>query len=128
VSDDNDARFLITNAVMPRLDSLDKNMGKIFDRIDNVCTTTGDLKITDEIIKAKIAAIEMMNIQTQEAVTAMGIRMDKHSEDMIKHFNPYFGETLQQKLWRKKSEIAAGGGLGTFLAAVLYFLIDKFGG
>lgn len=128
MTDDNDARFLITNAVMPRLDNLDKNVGKIFDRIDQVCTTNTDLKITDEIMKAKIAAIEVMNIQTQEAVTAMGIRMDKHTEDMLKHYNPYYDETIGQKLWRKKPEIAAGGTLGTFLAALLYFLIDKFGG
>ncbi len=128
MSDDNDARFLITNAVMPRLDNVDKNVERIFDKIDAVCNTTGDLRITDEVIKAKISAIEMMNIQTQEAVTAMGIRMDKHVEDMEKHFNPYYSETITQKLWRKKPEIAAGGTLGTFIAALLYFLLDKFGG
>jgi hypothetical protein len=125
MTDDNDARFLITNAVMPRLDNLDKNVGKIFDRIDSVCTTTSDLKITDEIIKAKIAAVEMMNIKTQEAVTAMGIRMDKHHDDMEKHFNPYFNETFTEKLWRKKAEIVVAAIIGS--ATGILALLASYG-
>ena len=125
MSDDNDARFLITNAVMPRLDSMDKNMGKIFDRIDQVCTSVGDLRITDEIIKAKIAAVEMMNIKTQEQVTAMGIRMDKHVEDMEKHYNPYYNETFTEKIWRKKAEIIIAAIIGS--ASGILALLASYG-
>jgi hypothetical protein len=126
--DDNDARFLITNAVIPGLTRLDVSVGKLFDKLDTVCTIQNDLKITDEIIKAKIASVELMNARTQDDIRVFKLELDKHQTDMQKHFNPYFGETIGQKLWRKKPEVAAGGTLGTFLAALLYFLLDKFGG
>jgi hypothetical protein len=100
----------------------------LFEKIDNICSTTVDLKISDEVMKAKIAFVESLNVRTNELLLTVTMRLDEHVKNLDTHFNPYYSETIPQKLWRKKPEIAAGGTLGTFLAALLYFLLDKFGG
>ena len=121
---DGDARYLITNAVMPRLDNMDKGIERIFNKIDAVCTTQTDLMITDETIKAKIAAVEMMNVRTQESVDSLQSQMVKHAEDMRKHYNPHYEETVGEKLWRKKPEIATGVTLSSVIMAIILKLLE----
>jgi len=128
MTDDSDARYLITNAVMPRLENLDKGIDKIFDRIDRVCTTQTDLMITDEMMKAKIASIEMMNVNTQKDIQEVKALLLEHKRDGVTHYNSHYNESIPQKLWRKKPEIAAGGGLGALLYLIILFLIENFGG
>jgi len=100
----------------------------LFEKIDNICSIQTDLRITDEVIKAKIAFVESMNIKTNDLLLTITMRLNDHEKNLNAHFNPYYNETIPQKIWRKKPEIAAGGGLGVTLAVILQFLLDKFGG
>ena len=108
--DDGDAKFLIKNFVMPSIDRIDR-------KLDQVCTANIELKITDEQIKAKVAHVELMNIRTQEMLT-------QHQDDMAKHYNPYYDESIPQKLWRKKPEIATGVSISTAIFAVILKLLE----
>lgn len=47
----------------------------------------------------------------------------RHVQNEEKHFQPYFNETLRQKLWRKKVEIAAGGGVGAGAITIIALLL-----
>lgn len=123
MSDDNDARYLITNAVMPRLESLDRGMDKIFTRIDTICTTQTDLMVTDETIRAKIASVEMMNANTQKDIQELKVRLDEHKKDLETHYNPYYGETYWEKMGRKKPEIVTGVSLSTLLSALVVAIL-----
>ena len=78
------------------------------------------LKLKDAEIKGEIEKLKLEKKMGDEAFI-------RHVQNEDKHFNPYFNETLRQKLWRKKPEIAAGGGLGTLLAGLILGLLSHFG-
>jgi len=109
---DGDAKFLIKNFVMPAIDRLDR-------KLEQIGTCQIDLKLQDEIIKAKCSSLELQLINLQEDVT-------QHKKDVRSHYNPYFNETLPEKIWRKKPEIAAGGGLGAALVGLILWLLEHF--
>ena len=89
-------------------------------KLDNVCEKQVDMMLTDEIIKAKVAAVELQNIKNAEDILILRQRQKEHERDRETHFSPYHNESLRQKLWRKKPEIAAGGGVG----ALIYLIIE----
>jgi len=111
MADEDEARFLIKEFVIPAQARLEK-------KIDLVCAEQTSMRIENETTKAKAAHVEYQVLQLRESV-------DKHRDDAFAHYNPYHSETIPQKLWRKKPEIAAGGFLGTTLAALLYLLVEK---
>ena len=111
---ENEARFLIKNFVIPAQERLEKKM-------ETIAACQIDLKLQDEIIKAKVSALELAQLRICED-------LEQHRNDIQSHYNPYHSETAGQKLWRKKLEIAAGGSLGTFVAALLYFIMERLGG
>ena len=107
---EDDAKFLIKNFVIPRLNSIDNKLEKI-----ESCQVA--LKIEDERIKHSAAKNELLLAQTQEAFL-------KHCNDTDKHFNPYFNESMPQKLWRKKPEIATGVSLSTILITLILKILE----
>lgn len=108
---DDDAKFLIKEFVMPAVERIDR-------KLETICTAQLETRLTQEQMKAKIAMVEMMVIGVQEA-------LEKHKQDMQQHYNPYYNETVLQKVWRKKPEIAAGGGLGALIVAILTWLMNN---
>jgi tetrahydromethanopterin S-methyltransferase subunit G len=115
-----------------RLERIENNQTEnttlLFQKIDSICTMQTDLRITDEVIKAKIAFVETLNARTNEELAKINKRLDEHERDREIHYNQYYNETIPQKIWRKKPEILAGGSVGVVAVAVIQFLIDKFGG
>lgn len=101
------------------LEMIYDKMKSIDEKLDKVITCQIDLKVQDEIIKAKVSAIELSHLKLQSD-------LDQHKADVKTHYNPYYDETLRQKLWRKKPEIAAGGGLGAVIVAFVTWLIQNW--
>jgi hypothetical protein len=111
---DGDAKFLIKEFVMPALTETNKKLDKVIE-----CQT--NLKIEDEKLRSANAKNELLLTQTQDAFL-------KHCNDMDRHFNPYYSETIPQKIWRKKPEILTGVSLSSIAATVIYLLIQKYSG
>jgi len=111
---DGDAKFLIKEFVMPAI-------GRIDTKLESICNGQMETRLNMEQLKAKVALVEMMVIRVEEAV-------EMHKQDMKQHYNPYYDETIPEKLWRKKPEIAAGGGLGVLVIMLVQFLLENFYG
>ena len=111
---DGDAKFLIKEFVMPALTETNKKLDKVIE-----CQTS--LKLEDERLKAANAKNELLLAQTQDAFL-------KHCDDMDRHFNPYYNETIPQKIWRKKPEILTGVSLSSVTATIIYMVIQHYFG
>lgn len=92
---------------------------EIDEKLDRACSKQTELMVVDEQLKAKIAAVEIQNLKNAEDVINLRKKIDEHERSMEKHYNPYYNETITQKLWRKKPEIAAGGGVGLLLYLIV---------
>jgi hypothetical protein len=110
MSSGDDSKFLIREFVMPTIERIDR-------KLESICNGNLETRLTVEQVKAKIALVEMMVIKVQESV-------ELHKKDMIQHYNPYYNETLPEKIWRKKPEILAGGGLGALTITVIQWIVE----
>lgn len=117
MSDDPTVLGMIYN----KLESIDK-------KVETVCDMQTELRLSDAEMKARLGAIELMNVATQEEVHQLRDRIDTHQRETALHYNPYYDETLGKKLWRKKPEIAAGGGLGALIASIILLLLQNYNG
>ena len=107
---------------------INDNLKSLNRKMDEVCLGQNDLRISDAEMKARLSAVELKGVQQYEEMHALENRFRDHYKDGDLHFNPHFSETIGEKLWRKKPEIATGGGLGALIATALYYLIEKLGG
>lgn len=95
-----------------------EDQSKIWEAIDNERKCTTNLKIENERRKAESEKVELKQNMTEGAFI-------RHVQNQEKHFNPFYNETIPQKLWRKKPEIGASitiGGIifGMLLAALKF--------
>lgn len=104
--------------IYDKLKSLEEGVNR---KLDQVISCQIDLKLQDEIIKSKVSHLELHQLHIAED-------LEQHKSDMEKHYNPYYSETVAQKLWRKKPEIATGGGLGALIVLVLKFVLENYYG
>lgn len=86
-------------------------------------TNLGDISTDVKEIKRdmKSGAVKMENHEVRLGT------VEKHIDDPKIHYNPYYSESIPQKLWRKKPEIAAGGGLGTVIVGIIIALLSRYG-
>lgn len=99
------------------LEMIYEKLKTLEEKMDKVITCQIDLKIQDEVLKAKLSSLELQQIQVQSD-------LDIHKKDMEKHYNPFYSETLKQRIWRKKAEITLGGGLGALIVGLIQFLTE----
>jgi len=97
-----------------------EDQSKIWDAIERERKCTTQLKINDAKLEGEITQLKLKQNMTEEAFV-------RHVQNKDKHFNPYYSETLRQKLWRKKPEIAAGGGAGALIVALVTLLLKASG-
>lgn len=82
------------------------------------CNT--NLKLENERRKGELEKLKLKQKITSDAFV-------RHVENPEKHFQPFFKETLPQKLWRKKPEIAAGGGAGALIIGLITLALKLAG-
>ena len=70
------------------------------------------LKLEDARLDKEITTIKIEKKIGERA-------LERHAKDQTRHFQPYYSETIPQRLWRKKPEIAAGGSVGTILGLLV---------
>lgn len=103
------------------LEMINDKLKSVDEKLDRVISCQIDLKLQDEIIKAKVSNLELKQIQIEQSI-------EEHKKDMQQHYNPYYNETIPQKIWRKKPEIAAGGGLGALIVAIVTWILQYYNG
>lgn len=132
MGDENDAKWLAENVLLPALERIEgqiaetnKRMeerdGKLWKALDEVKECQTKLKVKDAEIEGDIEKIKAEKKATEQILI-------RHVENREKHYNPFYTESLGEKLWRKKPEIAAGGILGTVLSIIALILTKVWGG
>ena len=97
-----------------------EDQSKIWEAIDKERECTTNLKLENERRKAEVEKANLKQNMTEGAFI-------KHVQNKEKHYNPFYSESLRQKLWRKKPEIVAGGGAGAFIIGLLGLLFKAAG-
>jgi len=89
-----------------------EDQSKIWEAIDKERECTTNLKLENERRKAEVNEVKLKQKMTEEAFV-------RHVQNPEKHYQPYYNETIRQKLWRKKPEIVAGGGVGALVVGII---------
>jgi len=119
-----EAKWLAENVVLPKLEALDKKLEKRDDTIW-LAIEEGRKERTVLLIQCANIQSEIKAIKTEKKMSENVII--EHVQDTTRHYNPYFNETIRQKLWRKKPEIAAGGGTGVLIIGLLTLTFKALG-
>lgn len=93
-------------------------------KLDVVCNTQTEMRLNDAEMKARLSAVELKTVELRDAVHELEKKQDKHNAEEKLHFNPYFNESMPQKLWRKKPEIVTGVSFSSIIAGFLYLLFE----
>lgn len=101
---------------MPQVTKLDM----IYDAVLELRDGQKEIKKCVTGNKVKIAKLETVQ---KELVKDF----DEHRKDPALHYNPYYNETLPDKLKRKKGEVGAITGLSSIIAGVILFLLEHWG-
>ena len=110
----------VLNEIQGLRSDVREDNSKLWEAIDKERECTTNLKLENERRKGEVREVKLKQKMTEEAFV-------RHVQNPEKHFNPFYNETLRQKLWRKRPEIVAGGGLGSLIVAIILGLLKYAG-
>lgn len=97
---------------------MQKDVGEIKSSVNGQGREIGELKTGQKELKDEVKDLGKEVSEAVKETAILEAQVQDHINDTHKHL------TLPQKMWRKKAEIGAGGGLGALIVLLIRLLAE----